>query len=148
MGIFSSKSVRSLSPTELASKSDDEPPFVPYANGRKASTGGKSNDGKSGFLISRAVVDSGSVMSGSGPKSIEDRTRDGNSSAVGHNSCPTNRRYCSHFHRRRSSVCNVPHSSRKAADDYFSTKHHTGSGISWSDKAYDKITPDQKKDKK
>jgi hypothetical protein len=127
MGIFSSKSVRSLSPTKLGSKPDDEPPFVPYTDGRKASTGGKANDGKSGFLNSRAVVDSGSVTSGSAPKSIEDRTRDGDSSAVGHNSCPTTtRRFGSHFHRRRSSACNIPHSSREAADDYFSTKHHTG----------------------
>ncbi|CAH0050514.1 unnamed protein product [Clonostachys solani] len=147
MGIFSSKSTRSATPTGHGGKADDEHPLTPSTKETKALNGGKTKDDNSTLQISEADEPGGSV-SGSHPKSIEDRTRNGEVAAHFHHSCPSTRRFTGNFHHRRSSTCHIPHSSRQAAEDYFSYKHHTGSGISWSDKAYDTIIPEEKKDKK
>ncbi|CAG9987971.1 unnamed protein product [Clonostachys byssicola] len=149
MGIFNSKPAPEPSPTELESNFDEQPTFVPYSDTiKKASRRANPSGQYSSFLISKAVPDPGPKVSGSDPKSIEDRTRVRESSAIGHNSYPTTRMFGTNIRRRRTSAPMVPHSSREAGDDYFSVNHHTGSGISWSDKAYDRTTPDVKNNKK
>ncbi|VUC28962.1 unnamed protein product [Clonostachys rosea] len=147
MGISHSKANRGRTPTELGAETDDELPVIPSTKETKRSTGGKVENDKSAPNAAKPV-ERGDSVSGSEPKLIQNRTRGEEVDATTHHSCPTARRLSASLHRRCKSDRHLAHSSRQAADDYFSYHHNPGSGISWSDKAYDRASMEGKKKRK